>query len=163
MPIAWFIAPYVRRDRAGIPIRACLVHDYAEQIRANGGAFRTIEILGNHALVKVRAPQAILDAGAALPGVDRLSKDRLDDPLSDLSPAVKQRLRDLAEELGYSLQEINDRFPNDLGTYTLGDVLRFLATRWRRPYYDAPTDTILFEEIDRAPPTRLDWVADGVQ
>ena len=86
-------------------------------------------MLGDRCIVKVRAPAGVLTALASQPGIKRLPKDRLDDSLSDLPPAIKQALRDEALDMGYTLAEIQARFPNDLGTYTLRDVVHFMATR----------------------------------
>ena len=157
--MAWYIAPYVRDDVRGHgqPSRFCTARDGV------GGSdfYASVEILGNYAICKVRANQATLDALAALPNVDRIPKNRLDDSLSDFTPAQKLRMRDIALGLGYTLQEINARFPNDLGTYTLGDVLKFLAKRWKRPRYNVGTDEILFDTPPSDPPSTVEWVADA--
>jgi len=159
--VAWFIGPYVRDDTAGheYPARFFLSADFFEQLALNGGTWAgPVEILGNHAILKVRAGAGVLQAIDDLPDVDGIAKDLLDDQLADLPPAAQQRLRDLALELGYTLQELNDRFPEPIGTYTLGDVLRFLGSRWRRPFYDGKF--IVFEEFDSEPPTTVDRLGD---
>jgi len=45
--------------------------------------------------------------------------------------------------MGYSIAELAAAFPNDLGTYTLRDLLAFAARRRLRPRYDFNTDTII--------------------
>jgi hypothetical protein len=73
----------------------------------------------------------------------RLPKNSLDDPLADLSTAVKRVLRDELEDSGYTLTEIQARFGNDIGAYTLRDVVSFAASRRRKPRYDAANDRII--------------------
>ena len=45
--------------------------------------------------------------------------------------------------LGYTPAEIQDRFPNDLGTYTLRDLLTFVATRRRTVRFNSATNAII--------------------
>ncbi len=75
----------------------------------------------------------------------RIPKDALDNSLSDLSNAAKTALKNEILDMGYTLQEVNNRFPGDLGDYTLRDVLRFMATRRRKPRYDSGTDEIVLD------------------
>lgn len=145
--MAWFIAPYKRGTAyPGIPgsiRRYCIVRDLAVQIQADGGRWHAVEVLGNRAVVKVvGASVATLNAIAALPGVVRVPKDLLNDPLSTLSGAQRTAIRNQVLDAGYTTAEVNARFPN-LANNTLGDVLRFLATRRLKPRYDQPTDTIV--------------------
>jgi len=152
MAVAWFAGPYVRDDVAGHgnPTRFFIAADFFEQLLAAGGTWNgPAEILGNYGLLRVVAGQGVLDAIAALAGVERIPKDRLGDQL-----AAQQRLRDFALELGYTVQEINARLPNLIGTYTLGDVLRFLGSRWRRYVWNGVD--IVQEPIDRQPPATVD-------
>ena len=68
MALAWFICPYKRmtRDVGGVPTpvvpptRYCAMDDFTALIRADGGDWHETEILGDHALVKVRAAPATL-------------------------------------------------------------------------------------------------------
>lgn len=150
--IAWYIAPYKREDSEGFdktkplsmhnhPGRYCAIEDYGKQIYANGGNWAVTEVLGDRAIVKVKAEPSTL---ATLNIVfKRMPKDRLDDPLLDLSLAVKIAIINKILDMGYTIQEINDRLPNDLGTYTLRDVLKMMATRRRKPRYDAIADKII--------------------
>jgi hypothetical protein len=117
--------------------------DYTAQIRAAGGHWSETEILGNRAIVKVRATTAVLQALAAV--FKRLPKDRLDDPLSGLSNAAKVALRNELQDQGYTLAEIQARLGSDLGAYTLRDVLHFMASRRRKPRYDVQADEIVLD------------------
>lgn len=144
MAVAWLIAPYVRRITAsGRPIRYVVVDDLTATIRADGGDWSETEVLGQAAIVKVRASPATLALVAALPGVDRIPVDRLDDPLSTLTGPQKTAIRNRVLALGYTLTEIQDRFPNDLGTYTLRQLLTFVASRRRKVRHDQATDAII--------------------
>jgi hypothetical protein len=147
MPVAWYIVPYGRRPGSR-PVRYPAIDDYSSQIHQYGGQWAETEILGNRCIVKVRAPQAVL---SALDGVyKRLPKDRLDDVLADLPLAVRRALRDELADMGYALDEIRARFGDDLGAYTLRDVLRFAATRRFKPRYDAATDSIILDGSEQS-------------
>lgn len=150
MAIGWYIVPYKRREAGpwgvGPPARYCAMDDYTMQIiYTYDGAWAETEILGNRAIVKVRAPQAVLDFLDSVPGFRRLPKDRLDDSLADLPTAVKSAIRDELLDMGYTLDEIHDRFGADLGQYTLRDVLRFAARRRLKPRYNPADDTIYMD------------------
>jgi len=146
--IAWYICPYKldkTRRFMGCPVRYPAISDYKHIIWADGGIYKWTEVLGDRAIVKVRATPMIL---TMLNGVfKRIPKDRLDDSLSDLPLAVKVAIRNEILDMGYTIEEINDRLPNDLGTYTLRDVLRFMTTRRLRPRYDELTDTVICDGI----------------
>lgn len=145
MAIGWYIIPYSRRvvPSGHPPARYPAIDDYTAQILATGGQWAESEVLGNRCLIKVRASIAVLQALAT--EYKRLPKDRLDDSLADLSTAAKRALRDELEDMGYTLAEIRARFGDDLGIYTLRDVLGFMASRRRKPRYDQTTDTIVLD------------------
>lgn len=143
--VSWWVAPYVRADEYGRVVRVCKIEQYASLIAAEGGSYRAAEILGGYCVAKVRANAAAVTALAADADLQRLPKDRIDDPLSTLTNQQKTRLRNFILSLGYTAQEVQARFPNDLGTYTLRDVLRFMATRRLKPRYDSAADTIVLD------------------
>lgn len=148
MAIGFYIVPYKRRAGARKPTRYCAIDDYTPNILASGGLWAEAEILGDRAIVKVRASAAILQT---LNGVfKRLPKDSLDTSLADLSSGQKTALRNELQDQGYSLAEIQARFGNDLGQFTLRDVLRFMATRRRKPRYDAELDAIILDGDEQA-------------
>jgi hypothetical protein len=131
MPVAWYIAPYKRDDTADSPTRYCAMDDYTANILASGGKWTETEILGDRAIVKVRASVAVLQT---LNGVfKRLPKDLLDDSLSSLTTGQKNALRNEALDQGYTLAEIQARFGNDLGQYTL------------KPRYDIQNNLIVLD------------------
>lgn len=141
MPVAWYIVPYKRRANVPRPTRYPAIDDYTAQLVVVGGRWSETEILGDRCLVKVRAPAAAL---TQLDGLyKRIPKDRLDDSLTDLPAAVKTALRNELLDAGYTLAEVRARFGDDLSSYTLRDVLRFMASRRLKPRYDAATDTIV--------------------
>lgn len=147
--IGWFIAPYKRDPKVPVA-RYCSIRDFQTLIEADGGTFKETEVLGDRAIVKVRANLATLQAiaGADVGGgkrIRRLPKDALNAPLSDLSNAQKNALRNELTDAGYTVAEINARLPGNLGDYTLRDVLRFLASRRIEMRYDRANDAIVFD------------------
>jgi hypothetical protein len=145
MPIAWFIIPYKRDPNSKIPARYPAIDDYTTQIYESGGQWSEAEILGNRCLVKVRATTEQLSVLASVQGFRRLPKDRLDDPLSDLPARAKQAIKDEILDAGYTLDEVQARFGDDLGTYTLRDVLRFMTSRRLKPRYDVDIGEIILD------------------
>ena len=145
MPIGWFIAPYKRRPTTGpVPTRYCAMDDFTSQIVADGGAWSESEVLGDCAIVKVRASSQTLSDIASAQGVTRIPLQILDDPLSSLTNAQRNAIRNRILAMGYTTAEINAALPN-LANVTLGQVLRFAATRRLRPRYDRASDTIVLD------------------
>lgn len=145
MAIGWFIADYKRRLGIDSPTRYCAMDDYTVLIRADGGIWHESEVLGNRAIVKVRAAPSTLTTIAADANIRRLPKDALNISLSDLTTPQKNAIRNELLDAGYTAQELTARFGADLGAFTLGDVLRFMASRRLKPRYDKPTDTIILD------------------
>ena len=146
MAIAWFVCPYKHGDGHRIGSRRyCAMNDFTPLIRGEGGRWAETEILGDRAIVKVRASVTLLTTIADTAGFRRLPKNRLNDPLADLPQNVKKKLRDEVLDAGYTIAQFNDRFPNGLGSATLRDLLRFLATRRLKPRYDAATQTVILD------------------
>lgn len=141
MPVGWFVAEYT--VTRGQPVRWPLPHNVLQQLNEAGAPWAAAEMLGQRALVKVRAPDAALSAIAGLAGVRRLPKDRLDDPLSDLPKAARDALQQLVLDMGYTRAEVRTRFGNDLGAFTLRDVILFMLGRRRRVRWDRTTDQVV--------------------
>jgi len=139
------------------PSRTCRISEFRDAILADSGKFRVVEVLGNHAIVKVLATVETLQAIAAADGINRFPKDQLNDSLSSLTTNQKDFLNTKIQALGYSLSEIRDRFGDDLGSYTLGDVIKFIAKRRKKPRYDIFTDTITADgDIINQPETLIE-------
>ena len=152
MPVAWFLCPYIRIIRPNHPakyMRGPAINRYIQAVQEAGGKLAWNEVLGNHAVVKVRAPLTILQQISADPDITRMPKDVLDTPLSDLTNAQKIAIRNKIVSLGYNIQEIRDRLGDDIGTRTLRDVLRFTSSRWKPPRYDEATDSLIFDGPDQ--------------
>ena len=147
MPLAWFVVPYKRRNPGEVPPeRYCAADDFTVLIRADGGDWSETEILGDAALVKVRASAATLTAMNAAPGFLRIPNHvDLNDTLGDLTAGQKQVLLNKAVALGYSLAEVQAALPSDWSAVTLRQVLNFLAQRRLKPRYDSGTDTIVLD------------------
>lgn len=144
MAVGWFLAPYKRRGTK--VARYCAMDDFTPQITADGGGWAEAECLGGMAVVKVNASPATLTAINAAPGFIRVPLSRLDDPLSTLTAGQLAAIKNQVLGLGYSLSELQARFPGaDLTNTTLGDVLRFILTRRLQARYDTPTDTIILD------------------
>lgn len=139
--MAWYLVPYKRTVTGPQPGRYCAMDDFTAQIRADGGAWSETEILGNMAIVKVRASAETLQLLNA--EFTRIPVDRLKEPLSSLTAGQLTTLRNRIVGLGYNLAEIREALGDDLSVLTLKDVLRFMASRRQRPRYDAQTDTIV--------------------
>lgn len=143
--IGWFIIPYATRTIGGVLVRYCKIDDFTSQIVAAGGHWSESEVLGDCAIVKVRAPQAGIDQLDAQPGFIRIPIERLDDPLSSLSAAKKTQIRNKLEEMGYSTAEIQADLGSDLGTKTLRQLLVFITKRRIRPRFDTTLQQIVFD------------------
>lgn len=166
MPVGWFLCPY--KVGSSPRDRYCAMNDFTAAIWADNGYpqgnvpgspefWSETEVLGNHAIVKVRASAPLLATIAAEPGFTRFPKDALGTSLSDLTNAQKLALRDLVEGLGYSRAEWRARLGDDLGAVTLRQVLRFIATRRRKPRFDEASQAIVLDG-DEQPCRDLDVV-----
>ena len=141
--IGWFICPYKRRIGEANPTRYCAMDDHTATILADGGDWSETEVLGDVAIVKVRASASSLTSINASPGFLRIPVERLDDSLASLSPTAKTVILTRLQSMGYSIGEIAAALPNDLGTYTLRDVLRFASRRRLKPRYDVNSDVVV--------------------
>ena len=143
----WFIVPYKRRLTDPDPTRYCAMDDFTAQIKADGGGWSETEILGDRALVKVRASVSTIAQLAMvftqLPGAGLTN---------NFSGLLTQEKTDLNSELllmGYSQAEIDTVLGSDLTNKTLEEFLQFSATRRKKPRYDAQTDTIICDGPDQ--------------
>jgi len=164
MALAWFIAPYGRRDlRPGDIGRYCKMDDFTALIRADGGNWKETEVLGDCALVKVRASAATLATINAAPGMLRIPNHvSLTDTLGDLTAAQRTAILNRLLAMGYTQAEIDAALPANWAVVTLGQVLRFAATRRLRPRYDAGTDAIVLDGPTQ-PVTPVESVDSAVQ
>ena len=149
MALAWFICTYNRRTPPPTPGRAtryCAMDDHTATIRADGGDWSESEVLGNYALVKVRAAAATLTTIGATAGFYRIpAAASLTTPLSTLTGGQRTALRARLEAMGYDTAEITASLGSNLALRTLGDVLRFAASLRRKPRYDAIADEIVMD------------------
>lgn len=163
MAIGWFIAQYKRRNPGQVPAeRYCVIDDYTQQIFSEGGTWSESEVLGNAAIVKVRAQPATLTTIAADPLIDRIPLAKLDDPLNTLTVAQRNNIKNRVQALGYTAAEITAVLGNDFSVLTLGDVLLFVTQRRLKPRYDQATDTIIIDGPIQ-PVKPLHHVEDAVQ
>jgi hypothetical protein len=161
LEIAWYIAPYKRWERApkSRPTRICAMDDYTDQIiKKDGGNWREVEILGNRAVVKVKAETTTL---ATLDSVFlRIPGKELNDSLATVDASKKTSIVAQIADMGYSDTEVRAKFgvQKDLTQFKLKDVLEFMATRRFIPRYDAEKDEIVCDGPSR--PTNPLSVAD---
>lgn len=148
MAVAWFLVPYrvdLGDGNVGDARRYPATDDFRDQL----DAVATVEILGGYALAKVRGPIVALQALNAEPGVVHIPKAALDDSLADLTNAQKVAIRDRLLALGYTSAQLQAALGGDIGSRTLRELLRFAASRWRRPVtLDPATGDVVYEAED---------------
>ncbi len=148
MALGWFIVPYKRRDVEGSPGRYCGADDFTAQILAEGGLWDETEILGDVALVKVRASAATLTSIGTVGGVFTVPQKwiEMQDSLVSMTAGERNQLQSAVLSLGYTQAELDAAMGNTLvlwRTHVLGDLLNMAATRRLRPRYVPATDTIV--------------------
>jgi hypothetical protein len=145
MAIAWFVCAY--KTKPNRPnMRYCAMNDYTTKIIADGGTWAESEVLGGYAVVKVRAAAATLTTIANATGFTRIPlATTLTDALSSLSTAQRNALRQKVLDMGYTDAEITAALGSNLGQKTLGDVLRFVASRRLLARWDAATQQIVLD------------------
>ena len=105
--------------------RFCRIAEHTSAVRADGGGWRETEILGDAALVKVRASVATLATIAET--FYRFPLVALDDPLSSLNGRQRSDMNAALLSLGFTQSEIDAAL--NLRTDTFGAVLRFITAR----------------------------------
>jgi hypothetical protein len=117
MAYAWFVCPYKRRARLfgnGNPILYCAMDDFTAQIRADGGDWAETRVLGNVALVKVRANATTLTTISGTAEFMQItSRWLLSDTLSALTTAQRNAIQNKLLAMGYPQTEqycIRDKF-----------------------------------------------------
>lgn len=136
--IKWYVIPYVRKTNAPRPSRYVAINTYSTQIKSYDGKWQEIEVLGDRALVKVRAPQVVHTQLDAI--YKQFPTTNLDDTIpSENRESFKNELLDM----GYTLEEIQEDF-ND-GAPTLRDWVKVATKRRRKPRYDSQLDEIIVD------------------
>lgn len=162
MAVAWFIVPYIaftwRQVNDG---RVCSMDEYTAAILADAGAWAETEVLGNHAIVKVRASDTTLSTLAADVRFQRIPVALLDDTLGSLTNAQIDAIRNKIQALGYTLAEIQAALGAtraQIRTKTLRQVLHFVATRRIKPRYDANAQAVVFDTGVEVTPLSIESV-----
>lgn len=130
MNIAWYIVPYKLNMTdifMGNPSRYVAINDDLKTIAGEPDHWREIETIGNRALVKVKASDAVL---ATLNNKYlRLPKDKIDDSLSSLSNNAITKIKEELLDMGYTIAQIKAKFGNavNLKAFTLRDVFNFIT------------------------------------
>ena len=157
MTIAWFLCSYKRKTGNRIfPTRVCAMNDFTPDIISEGGAWSETEVLGDQALVKVRASDTLLttiaDAGH-LNLTKFLAKMNLADSLSDLTNANRNVIENRLRQNGYTQSEIDAALGSNLTAWrarTFGDLLNLIAAKRLEPRYDSANDLIICDGTARA-------------
>ena len=145
MPVAFYIVPIVRIN----PPRNGLLADREIALNIDfpqlSGQWDGLETLGNKAIIKINAITSdLLQLNAAY---TRILLSRLDEPISSLSATNRTALRNQILDMGYTLQELNEKFPDGIANYTLKDALKFMLTRRIKPRWDETTDEIIYDGV----------------
>lgn len=119
------------------------MNDFNTQIFGDGGAWEEIEVGANFALVKVSASATTLSTIANT--FIRIPVSQLDTSLSLLTNAQKNTIKNKILEMGYTSQEITNALGSNMGTKTLRELLRFIATRRVKPRFDSVSKQIVFD------------------
>lgn len=140
MALAWFICPMITTDTGSAPFhwrRKCAMDNFTLQILADGGDWMESEVLGNVALVKVRASDATLTAIQGAAGYLRvLAKINLTETMTDLSAAQRNAIQTRLLNMGYTQAEIDAAMGTNLTQWrqrTFGDLLRLICTKRLKP------------------------------
>lgn len=143
--VSWFIAPYKIKASPfpGRFTRYCAVYDFEPQIKADGGAAAETEVLGDRAIVKVRASVQTLNllngSFYRFPLIKRSTR------LSLLRSAARVAMRTELLAMGYLRSEISARFGTGFTNNNIGDVMAFATRRRRQPRYDKAVGKFLFD------------------
>ena len=113
------------------------------------------EVLGGYAVVKVRAAAATLTTIAGTAEFQRIPAafTTLNTTLGSLTTAQRTAILNRILAMGYTTAEIQTVLGSNLAgwrTKTLGQLLRFIASRRRKPRYDAIADAIVLDGIVEA-------------
>lgn len=147
MATYWWICRYVKAmGEFGRPfVRVSAFESYHDDLTKEGAKWRYEEIAGNRCLVRAEMSDALAQTIALDVNCLPLPLKRLDQTLGELSPQARSTLQDLAVEMGYSLTEIRNRLGNNVATVTLGQLLRFLASRRIKPRYSDDKTDVVFD------------------
>lgn len=150
MATTWFIVPYTRKieangERPGSATRWADLNNHQDIIDTDAGAWAEVEVLGNRAVVKVRASQATLDTLAGL--YLRIPLTALTMQLNQLTQAQRNRIHTELNDMGYTDPEIVSKLGaiNNIGQRTLGEVLRFAATRRQVARFDVTSSSFILD------------------
>jgi len=146
LDIGWFIGTYKRKNSTRMPIRYCVIEDYSNLILADNGSYVYGEVLGNFAIIKVKASTATIATIANDSNVTQIPLTSIDDSLATLSNNQRNAIRNQVLSAGYTSAEFSAAIP-DLTNATLRQVFKFLASRKQEPRYDKVTDTIVFDGL----------------
>lgn len=163
MTIAWFLVPMSVKPHSLFQwMRYCPMDDFTDQLRAEGGDWAESEVLGNSAIVKVRASDALLGVIAGTAGFYRIPWDwLLADTMADWTNAQYNVVRARLGQMGFTSQEISAALGSNVQqwrTHTFEDLLRFVCSRRFKPLSIDGNGSVTFSDIRVLPlqPDELD-------
>jgi len=166
MPLGWFITPYKRRDLIldGFlirPGRYCAMDDFSEQIFAEGGTWEEIEVLGDSAVVKVRASNALLSTIDAAPNFIAIPRRWVDltSSFANMTNGERNQINNKLQSLGYTTQEITAVMGSNLTSWrarTLDDLLGLLCSKRFKPARSGNDYVFTTEQVPVKPYTDVD-------
>lgn len=147
MATYWWLCRYVKAvGEFNKPfVRVSAFELYYQDLVKEGAKWSYEEIAGNRCLVKAEMSDSLAQTIALDVHCMPLPLKRLDQTLGELSPQARSTLQDLAVEMGYTLTEIRNQLGNNLASVTLGQLLRFLASRRIKPRYNAEKTDVVFD------------------
>jgi hypothetical protein len=120
-------------------------------ITQDRGNWSESEVLGGFAIVKVNASDATLATVNAAPNFIRIPNHiQLSEVLGDLTTGQRTILLNVLGNMGYTPSEISVALGINLAawrTITLGQVLRFAASRRLKPRYDDVQNQIILDGV----------------
>lgn len=143
---AWFLVPYGTKELfPGRQVRTLAIDDYTPAIKAAGGDWAEAEVLGNKAIVKVRATATDLTAIANDLRMDLvlLPVSALSDSLGTCTASQRTAMRTMLIGLGYSAAEVDTTMGADWTVKSLADVCRVALTRRLSPRKDANGNIVM--------------------
>jgi hypothetical protein len=126
----------------GRPARYCAMDDYTARIEKDNGKWAESEVLGQYAIVKVRAEEETLESIAGEETFVSIAVSGLDDPMSSLDDEELTAIRAAVLTMGYTEDEIASSL-GEMAKCTLGEVLAFCASRRAVLAYDGPSEKMV--------------------
>ena len=131
--VAYFLAPYKKVPNKP-RYRYCAMDDFTKEIIADGGSWDETEVLGNQAIVKVKASTTTLSNITNAEGFYRFPLVESGSKLKTIDTETKNVLKDKLTSAGYTAGSVLSSV--DFSTATFRDYLGFMASKRKEPRWD---------------------------